>query len=205
MTIQEQMKTRDITYAEIAKHLNVSRQYLSAMMTNISEKSSHYEAIVDYVLSHNNSPFLIGDMIANKKGSVGLVLNIDHKTITIQFQDEFKYTDEFNVNNIVRGVFVNPYHKSVYGVGYMGVGRFSSMSHPRIRNCWQTMLQRCYANNLSDKYASVGKVEVCSRWHNFQNFAEDITIMDNYNPNGFWKLKRTGSTYDKYNVILRKK
>ena len=150
MTIQEQMKTRDITYAEIAKHLNVSRQYLSAMMTNISEKSSHYEAIVDYVLSHNNSPFLIGDMIANKKGSVGLVLNIDHKTITIQFQDEFKYTDEFNVNNIVRGVFVNPYHKSVYGVGYMGVGRFSSMSHPRIRNCWQTMLQRCYANNLSE-------------------------------------------------------
>ena len=196
MTLQEQIKSRSITYAQIARHLGVSRQYMSAMMTNITEKSKYYEAIVDYVLSHDFNKLHVGDIVTSNSGCSATVISTDpqHKTAIIEFNDEFKHTTEYTINILLSGKFKNPYCRNIYGVGYSGIGDYTSASHPKLYNRWQTMLQRCYSQKLSHKYASVGKVTVDPRWHNLQTFCDDITQLEHHgSPN--YRFTRYGDIY----------
>lgn len=75
------------------------------------------------------------------------------------------------------GVY-DPYFPRVAGVGYIGEGNFKTKDR-RIYGLWLAMLTRAYKNKAY-KNCSVSK-----RWHCFQNFAEDITQMDNWNTPGF--------------------
>lgn len=74
----------------------------------------------------------------------------------------------------------NPYHLSVFGVGYFGVKNktYNSIIEKKIYSIWHSMISRCY--NLHDvDYKSVYKyATVCKKWHNFQNFIE--WYIDNY-------------------------
>ena len=206
MQLQQQMINRSISYAKIANHLNVSRQYVSMMMNNLSEKSHHYEAIVDYVLSNDFSPIHIGDLVTNNQGSSAIVRSINgDRTATLEFQDDYKHTEDYKISAVVKGKFRNPYHRSVYNIGYMGVGGYNSVTHARVRNCWQTMMQRCYAENLAHRYKSVGKHTVSEEWHNFQNFCDDIINHPNYSDDNKWRLSLTeGTVYNRINTTLRR-
>lgn len=66
----------------------------------------------------------------------------------------------------------DPNHRSCYGVGYMGEGRYGS------RNCraypvWTSMIRRCYDPGYHGYSAYGGRgVYVSDEWHCFQCFAE---------------------------------
>lgn len=70
----------------------------------------------------------------------------------------------------------HPYDKSVYGVGYIGEGRYKARDNLCKQTIqyyyWSHMMTRCY----NEKYLKTGptyeKCEVCKEWHNFQNFAK---------------------------------
>jgi len=59
---------------------------------------------------------------------------------------------------------------SVYGVGYRGIGKYSSSN--KSYKIWQSMLQRCYDPKYHKTKPSYIKCEVHQEWHNFQNFAK---------------------------------
>ena len=87
---------------------------------------------------------------------------------------------DWTVNNVQYGDFKKGnikcvYEKRTYGVGYLGIGEYSSKENGKKTKCyetWQKMLQRCYDDKLKEKYLTYKECEVCTEWHDFQNFAE---------------------------------
>lgn len=69
------------------------------------------------------------------------------------------------VYNLKTGKVKNPFHPSVYGVGYLG-GK--NIGNTEASGQWYGMISRCYSNI----YNTYKDVNVCKEWHNFQNFAE---------------------------------
>lgn len=81
----------------------------------------------------------------------------------------------YNVNyhQIKKGEVKNPFHKSVYGVACLGVGKYTKHIKRRPTICYDTwigMLRRVYGKNL--KRPTYKNVSVCEEWLNFQNFAD---------------------------------
>lgn len=72
------------------------------------------------------------------------------------------------------GSVKDPYHPSVFGVGYVGVGDYK----PHINGCaskcytvWYSMIRRCYSSVYHRAKPTYKDCNVCDEWKNFQVFA----------------------------------
>lgn len=68
-----------------------------------------------------------------------------------------------------------PYERRVYGVGYIGEGKYKCKENgkqTRVYKTWIDMLRRCYDEKLHEKQPTYIGCKVCEDWHNFQNFAK---------------------------------
>jgi hypothetical protein len=83
-------------------------------------------------------------------------------------------------SDIKKGKIKNPYHKSVNGIGYFGVGIYSSNKNSLTYTTWKAILQRGYDKKYHINYPTYTGCSVAEEWHNFQNFAQ--WFEDNYNP-----------------------
>lgn len=84
-------------------------------------------------------------------------------------------------SNISRGVLKDLMLPTIYGKGYLGIGKHRSGSKGKPckeYTLWIAMLNRCYGNY--PKYSSYENVEVCERWRNYQSFCEDLPLVLNY-------------------------
>ena len=84
---------------------------------------------------------------------------------------------------IKRGTLHNPNLKTVFGVGYIGVGKYKSKVNKVSEKSyvvWRNMLKRCYDDNCEQTQIIYKGCSVDEHWHNFQNFAEWFYL--NYNP-----------------------
>ena len=88
--------------------------------------------------------------------------------------------------------------KTLYGVGVMGYGKYSSLTHRTAYDAWANMLERCYSPRCLKKHPTYIGCTVADEWHSFQNFVEwfdknyiqgyhldkDLTILGNkeYSP-----------------------
>lgn len=96
--------------------------------------------------------------------------------IIVQFQDSFKYEKEIHYNNYKRGTVKNPYDKSIYGVGYLGIGKYEAHNengiNTKVYDTWTNMIEICYSDNTRHNHLAYFDCTVCEEWHNFQTFAE---------------------------------
>ena len=79
-----------------------------------------------------------------------------------------------------KGKIKCPYEPRVHGKGYLGENKYKASENGKKTKCykvWQKMLQRCY-DDFKKRRPSYKDCEVCTEWHNFQNFAEWYN--DNY-------------------------
>lgn len=94
--------------------------------------------------------------------------------IDVQFQDEFGYVKTTTYSNFKVGSIKNPYDKTLFGIGYMGVGKYMAKINGKMTNAyeaWTGIIVRCYAK--PKKYpAYYGLCTVCDEWLCYQNFAE---------------------------------
>ena len=100
----------------------------------------------------------------------------------VEFCDGTKVV--IDVSGFITGKIKNPNKPIIYKVGFFGQGIYTTQTHPKEYAIWHSMLQRCYSteenkNNLSYKDCIVDK-----RWHNFQNFCEDVKHLKGYSE---WK------------------
>lgn len=68
-----------------------------------------------------------------------------------------------------------PYEKRVYGVGYIGEGKYRMSENGKQTKCYKTwihMLERCYDEKAIKKRPRYEDCEVCNEWLCYQNFAE---------------------------------
>lgn len=102
---------------------------------------------------------------------------------------EYEFTHDRDIKSksayslISSGRVSYPYHKTVNGVGYLGVGIHKG-SREEVENkkygTWHSFIQRSYCPKLHKRNPSYKDVTVCKEWHNFQNFGE--WFEENYNP-----------------------
>lgn len=70
-----------------------------------------------------------------------------------------------------KGNIKNPYHPTKYGIGFVGIGKYTAKNNKNAHEKWDNMLERCYYVK-SQHRLSYKDVKVCEDWHNFQNFAK---------------------------------
>ena len=109
--------------------------------------------------------------ITNEGYEVEIIEYFDCNNVTLKLKDNNVLTN-IRFSAIKKGQVKNPYHKSVYGVGCIGVGLYSTTNNVLHYNCWRSLLQRCYDKNYQQKYPTYKDCAVDTLWHNFQNFAQ---------------------------------
>lgn len=99
----------------------------------------------------------------------------NHGDIDVQFLDSHKYIKRnITYNGFRLGEVKNPYDITVFGVGYLGEGKYKTRKNQNKMTqeyvSWTGILSRCYYNK--EKYPSYyGICKVCNEWFNYQNFA----------------------------------
>lgn len=94
--------------------------------------------------------------------------------IWVRFVDS-NYLVHTNYNCFINGGVKNPFDKSVYGVGYIGVGQYkvsdqNGKQTPQY-STWRRILERAYSAKYHETKPTYKDVKVCKEWHNFQMFA----------------------------------
>ncbi|RKZ95083.1 MAG: thymidylate synthase, partial [Gammaproteobacteria bacterium] len=96
--------------------------------------------------------------------------------VTIRFSSGFERTVRKDQKR-----HKDPYHTTVYGVGYLGMADKSNPLYKTMKRRWSHMIARCYSTSCKE-YHSYGLrgVTVCKRWHSFEQFLSDITSVYGY-------------------------
>ena len=100
---------------------------------------------------------------------------INSSNAVIQFKSGYVTTKSYKA--FIDGEIRNPYHKSIYGVGYLGEGihKVRENGSTKVSKCYKTfshMIERCYNMDSYDKQHTYANCTVVEEWHNFQNFAD---------------------------------
>jgi hypothetical protein len=122
--------------------------------------------------------------IINRTGEINYN-TFGSKMIIIEYRgalDIDVYFPEYDwiVKNIRYSVFKNgnikcPFDKSVFGVGYLGEGKYKCKENgktTRVYKTWYGMIRRCYDSKCQKRQPTYIDCEVSNEWHNFQNFAK---------------------------------
>lgn len=118
----------------------------------------------------------IGEVSYTKYGTKAIIIEyFARDDIVIRFDDNFQYTYHTTYQRFKNGKIKNPYDRTAYGIGYVGVGKFKTQINGRNTkeyNCWFNMFTRCYDNaNRTKSHMRYIGCEVCKEWHDFQVFA----------------------------------
>jgi len=102
-----------------------------------------------------------------------IIKYITARKVVIKFKSGYITTNSYK--NFITGNIRNPYYKSIYGVGFLGEGKYKTHTNNKTTKCYKTwahMMDRCYNMNSYEKKHTYKDCTVCEEWHNFQNFAK---------------------------------
>jgi len=106
------------------------------------------------------------------------------KNCTIKFYDSSDtILKNVDYHQILKKAIKNPNHPSVFNVGFIGIGRYSSRYKRRQNKnykLWKAIIERGYDVKFKEKHPTYKNCLVDKSWHNFQNFAQ--WFYENYNP-----------------------
>ena len=92
------------------------------------------------------------------------------KDITIQFNYGFEVNTRMTC--LKKDNIKHPLQKTVYDIGYIGMGKYNTSDSLVLYDKWSGILRRCCDKKFQEKHNSYKDCIVDERWHNFQNFAE---------------------------------
>lgn len=110
-------------------------------------------------------------------GDVVVTQYTDNKSVTVRFiatGTTLKTKKEVLVRSD-RPRLRDPLAKTVFGVGYIGVGQHKAHTKgadTKAFSIWRAMLRRCYYRGSQHHQPSYEGGIVAEEWHNFQTFAE---------------------------------
>lgn len=95
---------------------------------------------------------------------------INDQDLWVKFHDGYKV--HTNWQRFKMGWVRNPNNRTVFGKGYMGIGKYNSKDYPRIYQVWRAMLDRCYNPQTQKKFPKYKGIKVSDQFKCFQNFAK---------------------------------
>ena len=118
----------------------------------------------------------VGEINYNTFGSKMIIIKYrKYSDIDIYFP-EYDWTFKNSAyKEFKKGNIACPYEKRVYGVGYLGEGKYKAYENGKKTKCyrtWYDMLRRCYDEKNLKRNPTYIDSEVCDKWLNFQNFAK---------------------------------
>lgn len=153
---------------------------------------------MNYDIEENNSKVYFNGSIwkTNNFGQLKIIGKNKSKYIC-EFEDGTKVLASHT--NIKNGGVRNPNYPTIYKIGFWGEGEYKTSIEGTKKmtkeyNIWNKMLERCYSEKTQIKHPTYIGCIVDKRWHNFQNFCEDIKELEGYNE---WK----NSTKDREYVL----
>lgn len=135
------------------------------------------------------------EFTTNEEYQVIVIDYVNYNKVQVMFLDEHKWTTWTQISHLKKGSLKNPFHKSVFGIGFLGVNENGEVPKCNINgqrtreySCWKGMLQRCYSDKCHETRPTYENVTVCDRWHNYSLFLEDLPKIKGYehwknNPN----------------------
>ena len=119
----------------------------------------------------------IGEININHQGCEMKIIEYNNSNnIVVEFQDKYRANIITNYHAFCCGSVNNPYFPTVFGVGYLGQGKYKGfIGHNEAKieyKYWHSMMRRCYSKLYIEKTPSYKTCYVCDEWHNFQNFAK---------------------------------
>lgn len=119
----------------------------------------------------------VGDEFTTNEGyKVSVVGYRNKNNVDILFTEPREYVKTVRAGNLKKGHVANPFHCSVYGVGYIGVGKY--YQYDQIRKptpeykVWSSMLGRVYCENYLNRFPTYRDVTIHDDWYDFQKFGE---------------------------------
>jgi len=116
----------------------------------------------------------IGEVSKNTLGIEMIILKyINWNEVLVEFKDEYNATKITTYRQFKNGEVKNPYEKSVYKVGMIGIGDYNDTNTKSKRyRTWHHMIGRCYDNKRHIEQPTYKDCVVCDEWHIYQNFAQ---------------------------------
>ena len=115
----------------------------------------------------------IGETWTNSVGDKATIVQyVKYNEVYVQFEG-YKETVCYRYNNLKNGQFKNPFAPLIYGVGYIGVGKYVTKingKRTRYYEVWVSMIRRCYSGE--SRFSAWHDCIVEDEWHNFQTFAK---------------------------------
>ena len=117
-----------------------------------------------------------GDVFTtNEGGSVTVIKYRNSGEVVVIHNDSNGHVVVVQAGNLRDGRVKNPYHRSIFGVGFVGVGNHLvsvNGKHTPAYKTWRGMFERCYNPKFHARYPTYIGCSVHPDWHNFQSFAE---------------------------------
>ena len=118
----------------------------------------------------------IGERFETNEGYEIIIVEYNNTDdLWVEFQDEYKAIVPTRYSHCRNGGIKNPYHKSIYGVGYLGKGEYKCSINYKITkeySEWHRMLERCYDEKYQNKHHTYKDVIADEYFHNFQNYCK---------------------------------
>ena len=122
----------------------------------------------------------VGTIHKNNQGSAYEITDIVNMTTrTIKFLDSYGFSRNISLSSMSEGSVFNPYFPSLYGVGYIGQGKYVATINGRNTQeyqLWANMLMRVYSEKYLEEFTTYRNVSVCKEWYSFQAFSEWFTL-----------------------------
>lgn len=117
-----------------------------------------------------------GDEFPTNEG--GRVVVLDYggsRNVLVKHLEDHGHEMVVEAGQLRNGKVKNPYHQSVYGVGFIGVGDYRAKVDGKPTKeyaTWNSMFNRCYCPKSQKNRPTYIGCSVDERWHNFQVFAK---------------------------------
>ena len=126
--------------------------------------------------NNNDGSIRLGKHFITSEGYEIVIIKYNRNNdLWIEFQDEYKTIKNVEYRSCVNGQVKNPYHPSIYGVGYFGVGDYKSRENGKKTKEyaeWYDMIKRGYDEEFKNKRPTYKDVIIDEYFHNFQNYCK---------------------------------
>lgn len=117
----------------------------------------------------------LGSIGKNKYGSAMVIDEYNHvRDLWVKFLENGNRVHTTWLR-FTQGSVKNVYDLSIFGVGYIGEGKYKTQINKKITPqflSWKSMMARCYCENTHQRQPSYKDATVSEEWHNFQTFAK---------------------------------